>query len=117
MAAAARVDRVAEAGRDVRDGHVRANSVVWNEIRAIAVFDPELRDLLASSTEAWHDTIRSSLAQDAAATEEAEDDAIMLTALVEGISGRWLTGQLTASRAHELLRRGVSALAPNTDAS
>ncbi|CRK53876.1 putative TetR-family transcriptional regulator [Rhodococcus sp. RD6.2] len=87
---------------------IRENSVAWGELRASAVFAEDLRDTLRTTTAAWgHDAetlIRQ--AQAAGLANPAIDPADAgerLTALVEGLSERWLSGSTTLERARELL--------------
>ncbi|WP_418907677.1 TetR/AcrR family transcriptional regulator [Glutamicibacter endophyticus] len=93
------------------DPEVRGNSIVWNEIRAIAVFEQTLAGHLANSTSAWQGVIRD-LVTGHGVTDPAvaERSALLLTALVEGLSGRWLSGQISAAEAREALESGISAL-------
>jgi AcrR family transcriptional regulator len=86
---------------------VRTNSTAWGELRASAVFNDELRDTLAESTRVWTAEVADAISQvrpDAPATDAAE----RLTALVEGLSERWLSGSITLDRARELLRGAVA---------
>ena len=92
---------------------VRAGSIAWNELRALAVFEPAQTAAVARSTSAWQLSVRQLVAE---AVEDRGSDldpaaaALMLTALVEGLSGRWLTGQLNASEAQESVREALRAL-------
>ncbi|MFF1376867.1 TetR/AcrR family transcriptional regulator [Streptomyces sp. NPDC058308] len=91
---------------------VRENSAAWGELRATAVFDPDLREQLAAATREWVDDLahlvgRAGAAGQAAAGVDAEAAAERLTALVEGLSERWLSDTLPLDRAHELLRGAV----------
>ncbi|NXY93749.1 TetR/AcrR family transcriptional regulator [Streptomyces sp. BR123] len=93
---------------------VRDNSIAWGELRASAVFDASLRANLVGSTGDWvRDT--AELVADAQAVGLADprveplDVAERLTALVEGLSGRWLSGSLDVTRARELLAGAVEA--------
>ncbi|MFD4635450.1 TetR/AcrR family transcriptional regulator [Streptomyces sp. NPDC058284] len=93
--------------------HVRENSAAWGELRATAVFDPELREQLATATREWVDDLahlvrRSCDAGQAGPGVDAEAAAERLSALVEGLSERWLSGTLPLDRAHELLRGAVA---------
>lgn len=81
---------------------VRDNSIVWNEIRAIAVFEEALRDSLAESTQQWQADLERDLAG-AALRLPADRAAVLLTAIIEGVSGRWLTGQLSTAEARALV--------------
>jgi AcrR family transcriptional regulator len=93
---------------------VRDNSIAWGELRASAVFADDLRDQLRTSTQAWSDDAAALIraAQTAGrAKPEAEpaDAAERLTALVEGLSERWLSGSITADRARHLLAGAIEA--------
>ncbi|MEU8530329.1 MULTISPECIES: TetR/AcrR family transcriptional regulator [Streptomyces] len=84
---------------------VRENSTAWGELRASAVFEPELRTDLARAGQTWVHDVAAHLGQVCpqvpapALTASAE----RLTALLEGLSTRWLSGALTATRARELM--------------
>ena len=94
---------------------VRANSIAWNELRASAVFEPEIAGPLARTTGVWETEI-------AALVEAAQHEdqvragldpkatAVLLTALVEGLSGRWLTGELTTEEARARLSDAIDSL-------
>jgi AcrR family transcriptional regulator len=97
------------------DESVRAKSIVWNEIRAIAVFEPPLAGHLATSTAAWQSHVAELVKlHTGAGTGQCRDTALLLTALVEGISGRWLSNQLDTAAARAALERGLEALLPAT---
>lgn len=92
---------------------VRENSAAWNELRATAVFHSDLREQLATSTGEWVDDLARLIgqAQRAGLADpeiEPEAAAERLTALVEGLSGRWLSGTTSLQRTHELLRGAIS---------
>ncbi|WP_308369347.1 MULTISPECIES: TetR family transcriptional regulator C-terminal domain-containing protein [unclassified Streptomyces] len=79
---------------------VRGNSIAWGELRASAIFDTDLRETLAESTRSWSqdtaDAISDAQAAGLAALHVTPLDAAeRLTALVEGLSERWLSGSLT----------------------
>ncbi|WP_329142214.1 TetR/AcrR family transcriptional regulator [Streptomyces sp. NBC_01456] len=93
---------------------VRENSAAWGELRATAVFDPDLRELLAGATQDWiedlADLIRRAQAVGTAAPgADPTAAAERLSALVEGLSERWLSGTTALERAHELVRGAVRA--------
>lgn len=93
---------------------VRENSAAWGELRATAVFDPDLRELLAGATQDWIEDLADLIRRaQAAGTAGREADptaaAERLSALVEGLSERWLSGTTTLERAHELVRGAVRA--------
>ncbi|MFF5287231.1 TetR/AcrR family transcriptional regulator [Streptomyces sp. 62] len=89
---------------------VRENSTAWGELRASAIFEPDLRADLARASLTWVHDVAALLAQvcpDVPApvlTASAE----RLTALLEGLSTRWLSGALTSPHARELLRETLS---------
>ncbi|MFJ7905688.1 TetR/AcrR family transcriptional regulator [Kitasatospora sp. NPDC096204] len=90
---------------------VRENSTAWGELRATAVFEPELRQDLARSTHGWvHDIagLLSQAAPDGTAPSHTAT-AERLTALVEGLSVRWLSGSLPIEQARRLLRGAIEA--------
>lgn len=93
------------------DTGIRAGSIAWNELRAAAVFAPTQAAALARSTGDWQSSVAALVR---AATElsdqEAEQSALHLTALVEGLSGRWLTGQITVDAAQATVRSAVASL-------
>lgn len=84
---------------------IRAGSTAWNELRAAAVFDPQHAASVAAATEHWHRTVAALLYDIAPerSTEEIDQMTLQLTALVEGLSGRWLTGQLAAADAQQAI--------------
>ncbi|MEV6108039.1 TetR/AcrR family transcriptional regulator [Streptomyces sp. NPDC051940] len=93
------------------DPEVRENSTAWGELRASAVFEPELRTDLARAGLTWVHDVAALLGRVCpqvpapALTASAE----RLTALLEGLSTRWLSDALTSARAREHMREAVSA--------
>jgi AcrR family transcriptional regulator len=93
---------------------VRENSAAWGELRATAVFDADLRELLADATRDWVEDLAGLIGQvrtagSAGTGTDPYAAAERLTALVEGLSERWLSGTTSLERAHELLRGAVEA--------
>ena len=88
---------------------VRENSTAWGELRASAVFDPDLREDLAKATLEWVQEIAELLGRvRPTATAPAHAAAAeRLTALLEGLSVRWLSGSLPLQHARELLAEAV----------
>ncbi|MFD6155970.1 TetR/AcrR family transcriptional regulator [Nocardia sp. NPDC060256] len=89
------------------------NSTGWGESRATAVFQPELREQLRAATVRWIDCLSALIrsAQDLGtvpADLAPADAAERLTALVEGVSMRWLSGTLELARARELVRGAIA---------
>jgi AcrR family transcriptional regulator len=97
---------------------VRNLNAIWNEVGALAVFDPGMRDDLREVTASWAATVAAGVrrGQDdgsVAADLHPDDAGELLSALVEGLSQRWLAGILTAAEARATLRTAVDAvLAP-----
>ncbi|MEU9300141.1 hypothetical protein [Streptomyces sp. NPDC048269] len=91
---------------------VRENSTTRGELRAGAVFHAELREPLAESTRSRSQDTADAVS-DAQAAGLADlhvaslDAAERLTALVEGLGERWLSGSLTLERARGLLTGAV----------
>lgn len=96
--------------------HIRAGSIVWNELRAAAVFAPAQARSLSHSTDAWQSVV-CELAARAYPARDPESTALCLTALVEGLSGRWLSGQITVAQAHSSLRATLAMLATQPQTS
>lgn len=88
---------------------VRTGSVAWNELRATAVFEQSIRAPLARTTATWNDRIAAVL-DDLAVPGDRPALAAVLTALVEGVSGRWLGDELTTREAQDLLRTAIDHL-------
>ncbi|MFE6889579.1 TetR/AcrR family transcriptional regulator [Streptomyces sp. NPDC057694] len=95
------------------DAEVRENSAAWGELRATAVFDAELREQLAAATARWVADLAGLIDGAKAAGQVATgiDSAAAaerLTAQVEGLSMRWLSGSTTLERARALLAQAVA---------
>uniref|UniRef100_UPI000487E92B TetR/AcrR family transcriptional regulator n=1 Tax=Rhodococcus sp. UNC363MFTsu5.1 TaxID=1449069 RepID=UPI000487E92B len=91
---------------------VRENSIAWGELRASAVFSDDLRDPLRTTTEAWARDAETLIRQaqavgQASPTVDPADAGERLTALVEGLSERWLSGSMTLERARHLLAGAI----------
>ncbi|WP_020674024.1 TetR/AcrR family transcriptional regulator [Amycolatopsis nigrescens] len=96
---------------------VRDNSAVWNEFRATAVFDPSLHDIAKAATGTWNADIADTIARGQAdgsigSGVDPGSTAERLTALVEGLSNRWLTGMLGTDRAHQQVRTALDKECP-----
>ncbi|MGH8968143.1 MAG: TetR/AcrR family transcriptional regulator, partial [Actinomycetes bacterium] len=79
---------------------VRENSIAWGELRASAVFNDELREQLRDATQQWSADLREviTMAQGSGMADpsiDPSDAAERLTALVEGLSERWLSGSIS----------------------
>lgn len=94
---------------------VRTNSAAWGELRDCAVFDESLRPTIEKQTRRWDadiaEMIRSGQ-RDGSISERCvpEQLATLLTAMTEGVSGRWLAGILTTGEARTHIHVAVDAL-------
>lgn len=93
---------------------VHTTSSAWGELRWASVFDETLRSDVARLTAAWVDHI-AELVQRIQDHEETLDPdgraphetAEILVALVEGLSGRWLTGAIDVLHLRHLLELAI----------
>jgi AcrR family transcriptional regulator len=95
------------------DPLVVENSTAWGELRASAMFEGFLREPLRRTTDQWigHVAAEIRAAQAAGLADprvDAEAAAARLTALVEGLSDRWLSHSLELAQARELLAGAVA---------
>ncbi|MFE1949242.1 TetR/AcrR family transcriptional regulator [Streptomyces sp. NPDC059524] len=90
---------------------VRENSTAWGELRASAVFEPDLREDLARSTLTWVHEVAALLGgvRPTAPAVALAGAAERLTALLEGLSMRWLSGTLQLAHARTLLSEAIAA--------
>ncbi|MFF0431531.1 TetR/AcrR family transcriptional regulator [Streptomyces sp. NPDC004327] len=88
---------------------VRENSTAWGELRASAVFDPVLREDLARATLVWVQEVAALLGQvyPLAPAAMLAAAAERLTALLEGLSMRWLSGGLAVDHARTLMAEAI----------
>jgi AcrR family transcriptional regulator len=94
--------------------HVRETSAVWGEVVGSAAFEPELREHLREASDAWLDLITSAIEhgiEDGSIDAEldARASANRLTAMVDGLSARWLAGLLEREDARSLLAQTIAA--------
>ncbi|MER7673894.1 TetR/AcrR family transcriptional regulator [Kitasatospora sp. NPDC096128] len=90
---------------------VRENSTAWGELRASAVFDETLREDLARATRVWVQEIAELLGtvQPMSSAVALAGAAERLTALLEGLSTRWLSGSLPLAHARMLMADAIDA--------
>ncbi|MEE1824061.1 TetR/AcrR family transcriptional regulator [Streptomyces sp. BE20] len=90
---------------------VRENSTAWGELRASAVFEAGLREDLARATHTWVHEIADLLgrARPTGIAPAHAASAERLTALLEGLSVRWLSGSLPLDHARRLLGEAIDA--------
>ncbi|MFH8399825.1 TetR/AcrR family transcriptional regulator [Streptomyces anulatus] len=89
--------------------HVRENSTAWGELRASAVFDPELRGELALASVIWVREVADQLGEVRPTAPESAliTSAERLTALLEGLSARWLSGILPLADTRTRMREAI----------
>ena len=90
------------------DQTVRDNAIVWGEVSATAVFEPELRDDVRRVTEEWSATVAAGIRrgiEDGSIRSgvQPEPAAEALVTLVDGLCNRWLAGAMDRERARDLL--------------
>ncbi|MFF7993594.1 TetR/AcrR family transcriptional regulator [Kitasatospora xanthocidica] len=90
---------------------VRENSTAWGELRASAVFDETLREDLARATRIWVQEIAGLLGvvRPMSSAVALAGAAERLTALLEGLSTRWLSGSLPLAHARTLMADAIDA--------
>ena len=98
------------------DAGIREGSIAWNELRAVSVFEPTSAAALARSTRDWQGAVEE-LVSEALPATHTETTALILTALVEGLSGRWLTGQISADDAQRTIRAALHELGQPSQAT
>ncbi|MEV6977323.1 TetR/AcrR family transcriptional regulator [Kitasatospora sp. NPDC093806] len=88
---------------------VRENSTAWGELRASAVFDETLREDLARATLVWVQEVADLLGQvrPMSSAVALAGAAERLTALLEGLSTRWLSGTLPLTHARALMAEAI----------
>ncbi|MFD8582942.1 TetR/AcrR family transcriptional regulator [Streptomyces californicus] len=88
---------------------VRENSSAWGELRASAVFDEALREDLARATLVWNQEVAGLLGavRPTAPAPALAASAERLTALMEGLSMRWLSGTLPIAHARTLMGEAI----------
>jgi AcrR family transcriptional regulator len=94
---------------------VRSNAVIWNEVTALAAFEDELRDDVRRVTGSWQRAVADAIAAgiaDGSVAPGVDPDAAagVLTALIDGMSVRWLAGALELADARAQLVVAVDAL-------
>lgn len=95
------------------DREVRDNAVVWGEVSATAVFEPELREDVRRAAEGWRVVVAEAIERgiaDGSIDEQidADETAEVLITLVDGLCNRWLAGAMPRERASDLLRSALN---------
>ncbi|GAA2837483.1 TetR/AcrR family transcriptional regulator [Crossiella cryophila] len=93
---------------------VRENSAVWGELRAAAVFDKGLRTIVGNANLRWSNAVTELIGQgqedgSIRAKVDPVATAVRFTALVEGLSSRWLAKLISTEEAHSAVLAAVSA--------
>ncbi len=91
------------------DDAVRDAAIVWGEVSASAVFDPDLRGAVKKVTEEWRSevayAIRTAIADGSVDAEvDADAAADVLVSLIDGLCARWLGGTIDSGSAQRILR-------------
>jgi AcrR family transcriptional regulator len=97
------------------DPTVRTNSAAWGELRDSAIFDESLRPTLEAQTLRWIDDITSLVKagqRDGSISTHMKPSnvGIRLSALVEGLSSRWLVGLLTTRETRRHIAESAQSL-------
>jgi AcrR family transcriptional regulator len=97
---------------------VHTNAVIWNEVTTLAGFEPEFRDDVRRVTGSWQAAVARAIAQgikDGSVAGDVDPHAAagVLTALIDGMSVRWLAGALDLATAREQLALTLDALLRN----
>jgi AcrR family transcriptional regulator len=122
-AATARAELEARLLGELQDTEeVRTNSAAWGELRWSAVFEDNLRPVVQRLTREWvQETARlveRVVAEEGGSVElDSRAAAERLVALVEGLSGRWLTGAAKLAGLRRLLRQGIEIEVPRPGGS
>ncbi|MCL4286324.1 MAG: TetR/AcrR family transcriptional regulator [Thermoleophilia bacterium] len=100
---------------------VREFSVVWGDVSANAVFEPELRPSVRTITRAWRLTVAAAIERGVAdgsirSDVDPDEAAELLIVLVDGFCIRWLSGSLELERARHLLSKVLAQLRPPDEA-
>jgi len=87
---------------------VRDLNLIWNEVTALPIEDPELAEAVQRATERWNEQVTIGILRglaDGSVETAAAPQAVaeLLTALVEGLSQRWLAGLITPDDARRTL--------------
>lgn len=99
------------------DPAVRDNAVVWGEVTATAIFEPELRDDVRRAADSWRGVVADAIQRGIAdgsidAHVDPGEAAELLITLIDGLCNRWLAGALSRERAQELLRGAIENTIP-----
>lgn len=91
-------------------------SLVWSEFRSAAVYETTLRPGIQRATRGWTSMLGDAVVEGQARGEIGAGDpeviAQLLTTLVEGIDGRWATGEMDTGEARRLLQFAAEQLIP-----
>ena len=89
--------------------------MAWNELRASAVYEEALREPLARTTAAWVSEIADAITQAQVTGEisrslDPQATSVTMTALVEGLSGRWLCKEISTEDARSHLLGAIDVV-------
>jgi AcrR family transcriptional regulator len=91
------------------DPDIVENARAWHELRASAIYEEALRTPMIEATRLWHADIaagirRAQEAGEVSADLDADDVALALTIFMEGLDGRWLSGDRSTEEVLGLMR-------------
>ncbi len=91
----------------------RQEWVVWSELSAIAIFDPDLRPIMEASFKNWvawiERTIQDGISDGSIPKQVTPSDAaIRLTALIDGLGSAFVRGLVDRKRAQDALAQGLA---------
>jgi AcrR family transcriptional regulator len=91
------------------DPDIVENARAWHELRASAIYEEALRAPMIEATRLWHADIaagirRAQEAGEVSADLDADDVALALTIFMEGLDGRWLSGDRSTEEVLGLMR-------------
>jgi AcrR family transcriptional regulator len=94
------------------DDSVREAAIVWGEVAASAVFDPELRDAVKKVTDDWRAEVASAIragVADGSISGRVDPDtaADVLVSVVDGLCSRWLSGAISSPSAQRVVREAL----------
>jgi len=89
--------------------HARAYAVAWSELTGYAVFEPDMRVEIDATNLAWVSSFKTVIETGKAdgsirADIVAQDEAEILTSLLDGLIFRWISRSISVERATELVR-------------
>ena len=97
------------------DPIVVETTLAWGELRATAVYEPELRASIASAAEVWRGEVRESILEVRDAGEltsgiDVDAASAILVVLMEGLGAQWMCGEITVVQAQQAVTVAAESL-------